>query len=88
MEKGCSVNLPRRNYVQRNFPGEFNSTGMGTATWEIYLDYVFIYDKTLGPTVVPSRLQIPPGSSPVTTEQKSRCQVLLSMSGQSGKNAP
>ena len=32
-------------------------------TWEIYLDQVYVYDKMLGPTVDPSGLQGPPGSS-------------------------
>ena len=32
-------------------------------TWEIYLNEAYIYDKTLGPTVGPSGLQGPSGSS-------------------------
>ena len=32
-------------------------------TWEIYLNYVYMIDKMLGPAVDPSGLQGPPGSS-------------------------
>ena len=39
--------------------------GMGTVTEESYQNYIYVNDKTLGPTVDPSRLQGPPGSSPL-----------------------
>ena len=32
-------------------------------TWEIYLRWIYMNDKTLSPTVDPSGLQGPPGSS-------------------------
>ena len=36
---------------------------MSMVSQEIYLNLVYVNDKTLGPTVDPSRLQGPPGSS-------------------------
>ena len=36
---------------------------MGMAIWEVYLNLVFVNDKMLGPTIDPSGLQCPPGSS-------------------------
>ena len=33
------------------------STGMGTVTWESYLNEIYVKDETLGPPVDPSGLQ-------------------------------
>ena len=39
------------------------SMGTGTVAQEIYINYIYMNDKTLGPTVDPSGLQGPPASS-------------------------
>ena len=37
--------------------------GMGIVTWESDLNWIYVNDKTLGPTLDSSRLQGPVGSS-------------------------